>query len=213
MQTKQKKIYAAVLGLAVTAFAADRWVIGHDAAPEEAEQLLMTSNTTTAAAPVSTTAALVTGQPVMAAGAVAPVAAAPNTSTLARRLREVATAERLDLAEVSDASRVSPVCLPPPPPPPAPKVEAPKVARDLVAEFHKDHRLDAVMKNGTKGGGLAIIDGKTVRPGQALDGFRLLKVNDRSALFVGKGLQGEDLRLELRIERGPENESDALARS
>src|SRR5688572_2963508 len=209
MQTKQKKIYAAVLGLAVTAFAADRWVIGHDAAPEEAEQLLMTSNTTTAAAPVSTTAALVTGQPVMAAGAVAPVAAAPNTSTLARRLREVATAERLDLAEVSDAFRVSPVWLPPP----APKVEAPKVARDLVAEFHKDHRLDAVMKNGTKGGGLAIIDGKTVRPGQALDGFRLLKVNDRSALFVGKGLQGEDLRLELRIERGPENESDALARS
>lgn len=47
--------------------------------------------------------------------------------------------------------------------------------------FDKRHRLTAVM--GAGGGGSAIVDGKCLRIGQALDGMTLVSVGDRVATF------------------------------
>jgi hypothetical protein len=71
-----------------------------------------------------------------------------------------------------------------PAPPPTP-------VRDEAGEFQA-HKLQAVMKR--TNGGIAIVDKKTVRVGQTFEGFRLVAVKDRSAIFR----RGE-LRVELKL--------------
>lgn len=64
-------------------------------------------------------------------------------------------------------------------------------ARRLLAE----RRLQAILRDGR--GGLVLIDGRKLRPGNTLDGFTLIGVDASGAIFEGHGL-----RLRLRYPTG-----------
>jgi len=188
--TKQQKIYAAVLGLAVSAFAFDRFVLGPgDDAPEEvaaapAGAARRPTPRRTPARPAGVASAKAAAAQAPAAGAAVP--AASPTSTLSTRLEALAAAHKLKLDNVGDAFKPSPVWVG------SPKQVAPTVeVVDAVAEFQKK-KLTAVMKQNS--GGIAVIDKTYLSVGQSLDGFRLVAVKDRSAI-LRRGNQRVELRL------------------
>lgn len=59
--------------------------------------------------------------------------------------------------------------------------------------FRADHRLTVVLVGG--GPGAAVIGGRLVRVGQAVDGYRLVTVTPRSAHLTGPAGTAVDLRL------------------
>jgi len=189
--TKQQKIYAAVLGLAVSAFAFDRFVLGPgDDAPEEvaaapAGAARRPTPRRTPARPAGVASARAAAA--RAAGDTAPVpSATPPASTLSARLEALAAAQKLKLDNVGDAFKPSTVWVG------SPKQVAPTVeVVDAVAEFQKK-KLTAVMKQNS--GGIAVIDKTYLSVGQSLDGFRLVAVKDRSAI-LRRGNQRVELRL------------------
>ena len=189
--TKQQKIYAAVLGLAVSAFAFDRFVLGPgDDAPEEmaATPAVAAHRPGPRRAPARPAVAAAAGKSaaVPAAGAAAPAAPAAPASTLSVRLEALAAAQKIKLDNVGDAFKPSPVWVG------SPKQPAPTVELvDAVAEFQKK-KLTAVMKQAS--GGIAVIDKTYLSVGQSLDGFRLVAVKDRSAI-LRRGNQRVELRL------------------
>jgi len=56
---------------------------------------------------------------------------------------------------------------------------------DPAARFAGRHQLTAVVIDGTRS--YVLIDGRLLRPGQEIDGFKLVSVADRSALFDRAG--------------------------
>ena len=186
--TKQQKVYAAVLGLAVAAFAFDRWVLGPgDAEPtEEVAAPRRTPRRPTASLSATETGVVV---PTPAAPAQGTTATAPATSAgtaLAARLEAIAKARHLNLEKVGDAFRPSTAWVG------APKqINTNKELTDAAREYQK-HKLMAVMKQ--TGGGVAIIDKDTVPVGHTFDGFRLVAVRDRSAI-----LRRGNLKVELKL--------------
>ena len=189
--TKQQKIYAAVLGLAVSAFAFDRFVLGPgDDAPEEVAAAPAGAARRPAArrAPARPAGvASARAAAARAAGDTAPVpSATPPASTLSARLEALAAAQKLKLDNVGDAFKPSTVWVG------SPKQVAPTVeVVDAVAEFQKK-KLTAVVKQNS--GGIAVIDKTYLSVGQSLDGFRLVAVKDRSAI-LRRGNQRVELRL------------------
>lgn len=186
--TKQQKLYAAVVGLAVGAFGFDRFVLGPPAdggaavaaAPQPARAPVrrVAPQAATPAAGTATTASATT------AGNTQGVA---PTGTLAARLRQVAAGQKLDLRNVGDAFRPSVAWIG------ARRQPAPAAGPfDAAREFQNTHRLTAVMKQA--GGGIAIIDKTTLAVGQSIDGFRLVAVKDRSAV-LRRGTDRVELRL------------------
>jgi biotin carboxyl carrier protein len=171
----QKVVYLGILGLAAVAFAADRWVFGPAAA---------------------------SAQPVGAGVAhAAPkiVAAGPSQDALAglaslsSRLTKAAGEDGVNLDQVKDVFRPSAVWA-------VKQVETAKGA-SLADEFREKHQLLAVM-SGTRGG-IAIINGKTVRKGQTIDGFRLTSVREKSAVF-----ENADGIVELALKKGADASTD-----
>lgn len=173
--SKQHKIYAAVLGLAVSALAADQLMTA-PADAEAAEVAVAITPAPRSAQAVSTTTA-------PAATQAAPVA---DTETLAARLQEVAAAAAVDTQAVSDAFMPSQQWAKTD----NPVEQAPEIA--LAKTFLRQHRLTAVMKSGD--GGVAVIDGKPFKPGQTVDGFRLVAVGERSAV-LRRGVAKIELKL------------------
>ena len=169
--TKQRKVYGAVVSLALTALGLDRFVFpgGEAPVPAAAAQVAPsqpTKKVTTVAAPAKTQEANLAG-----------------LAALAVRMRNVAEVERLDLADAKDSFRAPPAWAGEAlkaRPAAAAATAAPPV--DPAASFHDKHHLVAVLKS-TRGG-VAILDGKTVRIGKEVDGFRLTAVGDRTAIFM-----------------------------
>lgn len=173
--TKQRKVYGVVVSLALSALGVDRfWLGGSEPAASSAA-------TQQVAAPqpakkVVTAAAPAKPQETNLAGLAA----------LAVRMRNVAEVERLDLADAKDAFR---------PPPawagevkkaqPAAPAQAAEPPPDPATAFREKHHLIAVLKS--THGGVAILDGKTFRIGKEVDGFRLARVGDRTAVFQSGG--------------------------
>ena len=173
--TKQQKVVGAVLVLAVAAFVVDRWVIGHE------EDLAVAS------APAPRNA----GPRKPAPRQAKPVAAAPeaslgNLAGLATRLSFIAKNESLDGDAARDAFRA-----------PGAWVGASRSATPdemaVAARDFQNRRLTAVIMRNS-GRGVAIVDQKTVGVGQSLDGFLLVAVKERSAVFR-RGTQKVELRL------------------
>jgi len=195
--TKQQKIYAAVLCIAVVAFCADRWVIGTG----DADDVAVPRNNGKSPAASRQPAQRRAAAPATAARAEVSLAKAqgPSVANLANRLQEAARHQKqpLDLENVTDAFQPSAAFLPVKPqvvhvqPTPEPVV----VTRDEAAEFTKAHTLQAVMKAGR---GVAIVGTKTVAVGQMFEGFRLVAVKDRSAVF-----RRGTLRVELKLPDEP----------
>lgn len=163
--SKQHKIYAAILGLAVAALAADQFVM----APPPAEEV--------AAAPVTPQR---TERKPAAPSTMPAVASAPaeaGNAAIAQRLKTVA-AQQGAPTTAADAFTPSTSWVHVPE-----KKQEAAVSPDieLAKQFLRQHRLTAVMKSG--GGGIAVIDGKPYKPGQQIDGFRLASVGERSAVL------------------------------
>ncbi|MHC5002485.1 MAG: hypothetical protein ACYTJ0_05120 [Planctomycetota bacterium] len=175
LSTKQK-MYASVLGLCGVALAVDRVVLGPaelTAAEGEAE-LLATSTSGTA------------GRTAMAATA----AADPGMLwAIARQVDEVAKTENVDIEQIPDAFRAPDSWFPPP----ATETQPVSVGPDPVEQFLAAHRLQAVMAGGASS--VAVIDGTGLKVGETLDGFTLVSVGDRSAVFESES--GVRVELEL----------------
>jgi hypothetical protein len=179
----QRKVCGAVLALAGAAFGVDRWILGPGPSEAQAEQ------TAAAVSPAGGPSALAgparPGGLTSAGGRSA--SDKPAGRSLASRLQEAATAERLDLSAVPDAFHASALWAAPKVATTAAPVAAPVVSTtDPVAEFRSRHKLTAVIKSDVPGGGLAMIDGKTVVPGETpewLDGFEMVWVREGRALF------------------------------
>jgi hypothetical protein len=58
---------------------------------------------------------------------------------------------------------------------------------DTIARFMRTHQLTAVVRNGAES--YVLVDDRFLVPGQILDGFTLVSVEDRSAVFEGEGRQ------------------------
>ena len=192
--TKQQKMVGAVLGLAVAAFAVDRWVVGHEPADDGA--------IATSAAPAGRRAAPRPHRPRTPAADQLADASQAAVATLAARLEDVARSQKLNLESVNDAFR-----------PPAAWVGTQRTAivedrPDAAREFLQRHRLTAVMRQ--TGGGVAIIDQKTVAVGHSLDGFRLVAVKDRSAV-LRRGQHRVELRLPEDVLQGGAGPSEKVA--
>ena len=198
----QRKVCGAVLALAGVAFVVDRWVIGPGPSAAQAEQTPAGSPAGDgSSAPAGNSVAIASpsaGARGAAAAAASDKPAIPGRS-LASRLQEATAAERLDLAIVADAFQPSRLWAIPKAPAATvatPTQAGPKI--DPAAEFRSRHKLTAVIKSDVPGGGLAMIDNKTVVPGESpewLDGFEMVWVRDGRAMFRHDGVEVE-LRLE-----------------
>jgi hypothetical protein len=205
--TKQQKIYAAVLGLAVAAFAFDRFVLGPG---DSADDLAVKGSATQRGPrrPVRPPARAATGAPAgtpagsvqrpagTTAGVILPpgaaAAATPAAGSLALRLSQIANPPggvALDLERVPDAFRPSAVLTG------AVKAEPVTVTElhDAAQEFYDKYKdkLTMVLKNGD--GGVVIINKKRLSIGQQIDGFRLVAVKAGSAV-LWRGNQRVELR-------------------
>jgi hypothetical protein len=191
--SKQHKMYGVVLGLAAAALGADRLVFAKPAggATEAASAAVETARPARVA-----TAAKAAAAP--AAPAAANVA---DRHEIAARLDALARSSGLDVNAVADAFAPSAAWVKPVAAAAAPEVLAAEAMRaeELArsTRFAQDHRLTAVMGGDRQG--VAVVDGRPLRPGQVLDGFTLVavsaKTRDMKATFE-RGGRRVDLRLQ-----------------
>lgn len=168
--SRQRKVYVAILSLALGGLGVDRILLdGGATGPDASEASLSLTTNATGAAPVA------------AASAVSPTSRA---KTLAGRLDKIAQSESFDLTQVEDAFRPASGWL---------KQEQakakPVVKVDEVEAFTNTHKLLALVNNAH--GGAAIINNQTVVLGKVVDGFTLIEVTKRSAIFEKDGRRVE----------------------
>ena len=171
--TLQQKISFGVLGLAAIAFVIDR----------------ATSSPTPAAAHAMINPGAKVG-PAARAAAAKPAASNSAISdglvslaSFSQRLQQAADAEHVDAAHANDAFVPSTQWVG------ARQENDADAAERLAAanHFREKHKLLAVMLSGR--GGIALLDGKPLRPGQSIDGFKLSELHERSAVFTSGKMQ------------------------
>ena len=189
--TKQRKVFGAVLVLALGALGADRFIF----TPNEPEA---------PPAPAATTAAPHPIKKIVASGdtAQAQEARLAGLAALAKRMRDMAEVERLDVGDTKDAFVPAAAWVGQMKTDTASAAQAAAQPLDPASAFREHHHLVAVLKSSH--GGVAILDGKTVRVGQRVDTFRLVSVGDRTALFHSANT---DLTLELPADTQLEKDS------
>jgi len=178
--TRSRKIILAVLALAVAALLADRLFLSGTSEPKRAAASPATTETPPAAVEPASPESEGT----------APAQEAP---LLARRLQAIAEQLELDPARLRDGFTLPKAWLeelqePPPASQEAEPEESPAV------RFAEQHTLTSVIL--TSGGGSAVVDGKVVPMGQAVDGFTLVRLTRSTAVFEAGGEQ-----VELRLRR------------
>jgi hypothetical protein len=163
--TKERKIYVGLFVLAAAAFVGDQLFSGpsHPEASAEAALVVPAAARTAAIASISTAKER----------ASASLEQGGSSLRLAEKLAAVDREQALSTTELSDPFQT------------AKSWDAPQVSSDnRPAAFAQRHKLTAVMVSSARNGGeSAIIDGELVRVGQSLDGFRLIEVSTRSAVF------------------------------
>ncbi len=173
------KVYGAVLVVGVIAVTVDRVLI----LPDEAAADRPPSAHYAVTPPSTTAVASVSDNP--------PSSVSTVQAVIADRLEQLAASRGFDLQRVPNAF------VPPTSWEVAETPESLPAGRVAAETFMLTHVLTGVMAAGD--GGYAIIDGKTLFIGQVLDGFELLSVSDRSAVFEANGV-----RVELMLaEQGP----------
>jgi hypothetical protein len=164
--TKERKVYGAVLVLAVAALGADKMFSGPSVARGSA------SMGQTAASPHKVIIAADKSVPTGHSNLV-------GLAALADRMQEVNRAERLELEKVEDIFHAPATWTKPPP------KAAAVPAVDPTVTFTSNHHLIALLKGSR--GGVAVLDGaghRSLRIGQSVDGFRLMRIGERSATFT-----------------------------
>jgi hypothetical protein len=191
--SKSKLALLAMLGLAVAAFLVDRFVLG-TAGPSKAAGSNEAAPKTVGAAAAGPASAAPTpaAKPVEAVETSRPPAGpsvADRLKALASRMPNLKGAAARD-ALALPASWVTTVKTPDDPVPPA---------TDPAGRFLQEHRLTAVLI--ADNGGLAIINGKPIRVGEEIDGFRLLRLAPGYAVFQF-GADGIEVKLPVEALRG-----------
>ncbi len=154
----QRKAYAAVLLIAGSALAVDRGFFGvSGASPAHAAEL---------------------GQPLQPTRAVAKAPSkTPATLTLAKRLKQLGDVPReVDLLEGTLQRAVEIPAKAPP------QVD---VGEDSRKRFALTHHVSALASKSR--GSNAVVNGRAVRIGEEIDGFRLVDVTRTAAVFHGAG--------------------------
>jgi hypothetical protein len=195
MWTKSQKISAAVLGLAVTAFGVDRFVLDSGKAAGRTEDVIVARPSGAKTSSGSDKSAVKSVALVNSAGS-----AKSNGTTLASRLAALADTRKYDVEFAGDAFLPSDEWLAVYNAAKGPQTQAPtsqasvpaageseKTPRkiDYAGNFRSTHKLSAVMTR--RGKALAIVDGRLYAAGQTLDGFTLTKVGLTDATFEGRG--------------------------
>ncbi len=166
---RNRKIYAAILALALGGLAVDRLILGGATGPNDAS-----AEVDPALAPnASASPALRTN-----------TANHNHTSTLAARLDRMATEHHFELLSVEDAFRPAVSWVKP-----SENGVKPIVQLTEAQAFAKSHKLMAVVTN--VAGGAAIIDNQTLTVGRQIDGFTLIAVTQRSAVLEKFGQRVE----------------------
>jgi len=165
--TRERKIYATVLGLALAGLASDKLFLSPGESQAAPANLLVGSSHGAPRARV-----VIAAKPPPPAEASNPL----SLNGLIQRMRQVRDQEQLDLDNCPDLFH-------------APKSWAPQQVAQSSAkqQFLARHRLVAVIKSGH--GGLAVLDGgdrKSIRRGQTVDGFRLVRLGEQAATFESK---------------------------
>lgn len=169
--SKKQKIYAAVLGVGLCAFGADRLFSGPDAALASPEFPKM---------PHAKLAAL-------------PAAADETlsaTANVADHLQAYADEQHLSLSSVNNAFKPGTAWAGPTSKDKQNVEDRPKVdeAALKAQAFKENHKLMAVVVSQHGG---AVVNGRLLRVGQAIDGFRLLSVTKHSAQFKAGSVKVE----------------------
>ena len=172
--TKQRKIYLAILALALVALAVDRLLSpSGGTAPSEARA--------SSDAPAAQRPAPEARKP----EAKATAKDAPSASSvLADRLEEMRREKGLDLA---DAAAVPDAFTAPKSWPAVSGAGQATPRQSLAEKFAASHRLEAVMLGSESN--YAVVNGRCLRVGETLDGFRLVAIGKQSATFDSEGLQ------------------------
>ena len=197
--TRERKIYGALLCLGLAALTADKLFFAPAEAPAETA-----SNLLIAPAPAQRNVVIARNKPVVWAPAVAqPKEHNPiGLAALAARMHDMAEVERLDLADAKDAFQAPISWTGEQKPQTQPSLDPVSPLFDPAAAFRDKHHLIAVLKSSK--GGMAILDGRSVRPGQSVDGFKLLRVGDRSAVFQSNG-KSVELELPASVQLDPQS--------
>lgn len=165
MQSRRKTyIYVGTLALAVVGFLVDRALQSgpQDAAAREVQPKAHDKP------PQTPLAARATQQNTADSGT-----PAPSPDSASRWLRELP-----EVTEVRDPFASTNLF---PPDAEATAEEAGGKARDPIADFITTHRLSATFRDDRSA--CAVVDGRVLRPGQQLDGFRLITVDPFRATF------------------------------
>jgi len=170
--TRERKIYAAVVIVAVLGLVLDRTIYGsHEdlaADAQQAEAALVAPATSPATA-----------------GAVA------DEPSLATRLANTATEQHVaDASDIQVPFKTQIAWLMPARIEQAAVISGPSVAE----QFSQRHTLTAILGNSTSG--TAIVDGYCIRVGRSFDGFKLIAVDRASATFEASG--GTQVKLQLK---------------
>jgi hypothetical protein len=171
--SKSKVISLAALGLAVAAMLVDRLVVGPDAAAPKSAEATIASRPAAPAAPAA---------PATTVPASAPI-------RLADRLKVLAEAPNLDPLHARDAFVPPESWLAQPK---TPETAAAAPAADPAEKFIHEHKLTSVLTAGD--GGIAMVNGKVLRVGQEVDGFKLVRLEPGCAVFRG----GDDVDVKLK---------------
>ena len=161
--TLKRKISFGLVGVALIAFVVDR-VTSSDG-PEVHPQAVAHA----AASPTATRAK-----------APAPIDADARIielSVISGRLQTLAETEGLDADNAQDAFHSAASWLTQA----KPQNDGSAEITAAVARFRQQHKLLAIVKSGRTA--MALVDGKTFRRGQTLDGFKVVEVRDRSVVF------------------------------
>ncbi len=186
--TKEQKIYAGVLGVALAGLTIDRVILESEhTSPSQASAQSLTDSAFTgrdAPVPQFTDTKIQLHQPF-----------------ISHRLTTVAATKRASLGRTVDMFSPSDVWFAKPEPevaPVAPTRIATADPRLKIEAFETQHKLNAVMTK--DGAGYALIDNQMLRVGQAIDGFKLVSIDKQSATFEAR----DGMRAELSLNPGAE---------
>lgn len=184
--TQKHKAYAAAVAVAGAALFVDR-VLLSEGAPAAADAGALAVDAVEGSALESTAAAATPAS--NSASAPASAAPAPPASAvwLARRLERLAAREGTAIEWVPDAFAAPASWSPAAAAAPA---ESPATATpDFAHGFIARHRLNAVLRS--HGRSYVVVDGSTFTIGQELDGFRLVEVRQRAAVWERDGQRAQ----------------------
>jgi hypothetical protein len=193
--TRERKIYGGLLCLGVLALGIDKMFLSPSEAPAQSAAGLLITNAAPKNLVIAHNKPVVSPTPASAQPGEKPLM---GLGALAARMRDMAEVERLDLTDAKDVFRppvswVGTIA-------PTQAIQATVTTVGPAATFRDRHHLIAILKSSK--GGMAILDGKSVRPGQTVDGFKLTQVGENSATFEGSGTKIE-LQLPAAVQLDP----------